>query len=189
MRILTLSLLLIAAAWAQTPLASLMGTATTITPDQLVVRTGAGSTTLYSDDQTEVWHGESGKVLTVVQPGDKVLIRYRQDSTRPVIVDLYANITHVWGRIIAVTKTGFEVDQNFNADPQSAYRRARQIAFNSDTQFEESVRPDLRVGRTVYVAGLETTDSSVQATRVIVYDGILPTRPARSGTFVFRPAH
>jgi hypothetical protein len=31
---------------------------------------------------------------------------------------------HVWGRISAINKLGFEVDQNFNADLQSAYRRS-----------------------------------------------------------------
>jgi hypothetical protein len=187
MRTLALSLLLLATASAQTPIASLMGAATTITPGQIVVRTGVGATTLYSDDQTKVWHGEPGNLLTVVQPGDKVLVRYRQDSTRPVIVDLYANITHVWGRISAVTKTGLEVDQNFNADPQSANRRTRKIALNSNTRFEESVPQDLRVGRTIYIEALETTDSNLEATQVIVYDGNNPARPAPSRVFIFKP--
>jgi hypothetical protein len=94
-----------------------------------------------------------------------------------VIVDLFANIIHVWGRITVVTKEGFEVDQNFNADPQSGYRRGkRQITLRSDTQFEESARQDLRAGRTVDIIGLKTTDLGVQATRVIVYEGNAPVR-------------
>jgi hypothetical protein len=32
-----------------------------------------------------------------------------------------ARLGHVWGRIRTMTKSGFEVDQNFNADPQSGY--------------------------------------------------------------------
>jgi hypothetical protein len=72
-----------------------------------------------------------------------------------VIVDLYANITHVWGRITDVTKDGFEVDQNFNADPQSGYRRGkRQIRLNPNTLFEESARQDLRAGK---IAGHQRT--------------------------------
>jgi hypothetical protein len=86
-------------------------------------------------------------------------------------------LEHVWGRISAMTKSGFEVDQNFNADPQSGYRRGkRQITFTSRTNFEESAREDLRVGRTVDILGLETTGSGVQATRVIVYEGYRPVR-------------
>ncbi len=105
----------------------------------------------------------------------------------PVIVGLHANITHVWGRISKVTKAGFEVDENFNADPQSGYRRGkRQITFNSDTEFEESARQDLRVGRTVDIIGLKTTDSAVQATRVTVYDGNAPVRTP-AGARVIRP--
>jgi len=88
-----------------------------------------------------------------------------------------ARSEHVWGRISAVTKSGFEVDQNFNADPQSGYRRGkREITFTSKTRFEGSAREDLRVGRTVDILGIETAKSGVQATRVIVYEGNRPVR-------------
>lgn len=96
-------------------------------------------------------------------------------------------LEHVWGRISAMTKSGFELDQNFNADPQSGYRRGkRQITFNSKTKFEESARQDLRVGRTVDIIGIETTNSGVQATRVIVYEGNRPVR-MRAGARVISP--
>jgi Domain of unknown function (DUF5666) len=86
-------------------------------------------------------------------------------------------LEHIWGRINTVTTSGFEVDQNFNADPQSGYRRGkRQITFTSKTKFEGSAREDLRVGRTVDILGLETANSGVQATRVIVYTGNRPVR-------------
>jgi hypothetical protein len=177
MRLPALSLLLITTVPAQTQLVSLVGTARTITRNEIVVQTGAGATLLYADNETKVWRGQSGNVLTVVRPGDEVLVRYRQDSNRLVIVGLYANITHVWGRITVVTKDGFEVDQNFNADPQSGYRRGkRQITLSSDTKFEERARQDLRAGRMVDIIGLETTDPGVQATRVIVYEGNAPVR-------------
>ncbi len=84
-------------------------------------------------------------------------------------------VEHVWGRISAMSKSGFEVDQNFNADPQSGYRRGkRQITLSPTTKFEESARQDLRVGRTVDIIGIETTNSGVQAARVIVYEGKRP---------------
>jgi hypothetical protein len=86
-------------------------------------------------------------------------------------------LEHVWGRITIIDKSGFEVDQNFNADPHSGYRRGkRQITFNSTTKFEESARQDLRVGRTVDIIGIETTNSGVQATRVIICEGNRPVR-------------
>jgi hypothetical protein len=177
MRLPALSLLLITTVPAQTQLVSLVGMARTITRNEIVVQTGAGATLLYADNETKVWRGQSGNVLTVVRPGDEVLVRYRQDSNRLVIVGLYANITHVWGRITVVTKDGFEVNQNFNADPQSGYRRGkRQITLSSGTKFEESARQDLRAGRMVDIIGLETTDPGVQATRVIVYEGNAPVR-------------
>ena len=173
MRVFALPLLflLVAMVTAQTPSASLMGKAATVAPDHIVVQTGAGTATLYANDATKVWRGQTGNVLTIVRPGDDVLARYRPDPVHPVIVDIYANIAHVWGRITAVTSAGFEVDQNFNADPQSAYRRGtRQIAVAPGTEFEASAREDLRIGRTVDIIGLKTSDSVVEATRVIVYD-------------------
>lgn len=187
MRTLALSLLLIATASAQAPSDSLMGTATTITPDQIVVQTaGTGALRLYFDYKTRVWPGQSGNARTAVQPGDSVLVRYRQDSARLVILDLWSNITHVWGRVTAVTNAGFEVDQNFNAEPQSGYlRRSRHITFNSHTEFESSVPQDLRVGRTVDIMGSDTADSGVQAARVTVYDGNAPVRmPAGARRFL-----
>jgi hypothetical protein len=95
--------------------------------------------------------------------------------------------TRVWGRIIAVAEGKIEIEQNFNADPHSAYRRGkRQMKFNSKTKFEESARQDLRIGRTVDIFGRETTDLSVRATRIIVDDGNTPVRmPA--GTRVMAP--
>jgi hypothetical protein len=63
-----------------------------------------------------------------------------------------------------------------NADPESAYkRRTRRIDLAPDTRFEASRRGDLQSGRTVDIIGLET-DSGVQATRVVVYEGGAPTR-------------
>ncbi len=170
-------LLLALAAWAQKPyFLTLVGTAKTITRDGIVFETASGTTVLYADAKSKIWRGQVGHSLTVVQPQDQIMVRFRRDPTRSVILELWANITHVWGRISAVTQTGFEVDENFNADPHSGYRRGkRAIQLNADTTFQDSLKQDLRVGRTVDVIGLEM-NSGVQATRVIVYDGNAPVR-------------
>ena len=94
-----------------------------------------------------------------------------------MILDLSANIAHVWGRITKIAPAEFEVEQNFNADPESAYRRRyRSITFDSDTQFESSRPEDLRVGRTVDIIGLKINDSRVEASRIIIYGGNAPVR-------------
>jgi len=160
-----------------------MGKTLRVTRDEIVVQTGPqGSMLFYRDRESKIWRGESGNVLSVVQPGDEVMLRYRSDAGgRRVILDLYANFTHVWGRISKVQSREFEVEQNFNADPASGYRRGlRPITFDSKTIFEESAPEDLRVGRTVDIIGLKTTDSRVQATRITVYNASL--RPIRMQT-------
>ena len=88
-----------------------------------------------------------------------------------------ANFTHIWGRITSVSGNTFGVDQNFNADPKSAYRRQqRQIIFDAKTRFESSAPQDLRTGRTVDIIALKLAGSEAQATRITVYEGNKPTR-------------
>ena len=178
MRMLALFLLSAVIGGAQSPLVSLMGTAKTIARDQIVLETGAGTTLLYADDETKVWRGQSGNVLTVVQPGDEIVVRYRQDSSRAVIVDLYANITQVSGRISAVTHDGFEVDQNFSADPQSRHISAGS-AFRSFSipipNLSGASRRICELAEPLEIVGLKTA-STVQATRVTVYAGNAPVR-------------
>lgn len=95
-------------------------------------------------------------------------------------------LTHVWGRIESVRKSGFVIDQNYNADPQSAYaRQNRRIVIDSHTRFEASAREDLRVGRDVDILGTKD-GSAVRATRVVVYERKRPVRmPA--GAHVIAP--
>ncbi|MES1260296.1 MAG: DUF5666 domain-containing protein [Acidobacteriota bacterium] len=91
--------------------------------------------------------------------------------------EVAANIDHITGRITEVRAGGFQVDQNFNADPQSGYRRRyREIVLKPATVFEGSAPEDLRVGRTVDVIGLKVDQTRVQATRIIVYEGRRPVR-------------
>jgi hypothetical protein len=158
------------------------GRATQITGDQITVVTGPGaSTLLFADKDSQIWRGKTGNSLSVIQPGDEVVIAYRRDGKgRPVIIELTANIDHISGRITKVGSGEFEVDQNYNADPQSAYvRQFRQIAFDKDTDFQDSAPEDLRIGRDVDVFGLKTIESRVEASRVIVYDGNRPVRMPR----------
>lgn len=176
MRALGLSLLLAATVCAQAPVISALGIARTITRDRILLQTEGRTAVLFANNETKVWRGKWGTALTAVQPGDRLSVRYRPDSAHPIILELYANITHVWGRITAVASDRFEVDQNYNADPQSGYRRVkRRITFNSDTKFDESAPQDLRVGRDVDIIGLET-DANVQATRVTIYEDRAPIR-------------
>ncbi len=85
-------------------------------------------------------------------------------------------LTHVWGRVESVGKSGFVIDQNYNADPASAYvRQNRRIVIDSHTRFEASDRRDLRAGRTVDIMGTKD-GSSVRAIRVVVYEGNRPVR-------------
>jgi hypothetical protein len=94
--------------------------------------------------------------------------------------------SHVWGRIESIGKSTFIIDENYNADPRSAYaRQNRRIILNSDTKFQGSERQDLRVGRTVDILGPKA-GSAVRATRVIVYEGNAPVR-MRAGTRVIAP--
>ena len=188
MRCVLILLLLAGAALGQPSFSVLVGKAASVAGDQLVVQTGGASILLYADQNSEVWRGKTGHSLSPVQPGDDVILRYRKDAAgRLVIIDLHANMTHIFGRILRVAGGSFEVDQNYNADPRSAYvRQNRVIAFDSDTTFEESAPDDLKPGRDVDIIGLKTGGSRVQATRITIYEGRAPVR-MKPGTRVILP--
>jgi hypothetical protein len=174
MQLLAPWLLVILALAAQSPFSSLIGKAIAISDNQITVQIGsAAPVLLVVDKESKIWRGRTTNVLSIVQPGDEVNIRYRQDSTgRLVILDLSANITHVWGRITKVALTEFEVEQNFNVEPG----RYRSIVFDSGTQFESSRPEDLQAGRTVDIIGLKINDSRIEASRIIIYEGRSPVR-------------
>lgn len=197
MRALQIVLLLAAAALGQPPFAVLVGTAASIAGDQLIVQTGPGATTLlYADAGSQIWRGKMANNLAALQRGDDVILRYRKDAAgRLVIIDLHANMDHIAGRITRVGNGEFDVDQNYDADPHSAYRRQnRVVAFDGDTTFEESLPEDLKVGRDVDIIGLKIGGLHVQATRITIYEGHAPVRmphPAKiiapNGTVRIRP--
>jgi hypothetical protein len=168
---------LVAAARAQPSFQFLMGKATAIAGDQIRV-VSTSSTLLFADKDSRIWRGKMTNTLSAVQPGDRVMVKYRREADgRLVILELYANLEHITGKITKIGIREFEVDQNHNADPQSAYKRQiRQIRFDSDTQWELSAPEDLRVGRDVDIQAVTGEKSHARASRVTVYEGNRPVR-------------
>jgi|SRR5579862_430207 len=156
----------------------LMGRLTAVSSDRIEVQDSAGRHVLYSDAASEIWRGKDYRDLSVLQPGDEVDIRYRIDSpSRAVVINLWANLDKVEGRIQRVGRDGFQVDQNYSADPDSGYRRGlREIVYDSGTLWEDSLAEDLKVGRDVFVIGMKLPSGKLEATRVIVYEGRAPVR-------------
>ncbi len=117
-----------------------------------------------------------------------MVVRWKRDNHGQLVVsDLWANIDTINGKITAVTSGSFEVDQNFDADPGSGYKRqSRAISWNQDTEFSESAPGDLKVGRTIFAVGLRLNAVNLVATRVIVYESGKPVR-MRSGTKIITP--
>lgn len=153
-----------------------MGTVTTAGADTVVLRMHDGSLLqLYTNTDSRIWHGKWGNNISLVKPGDQVVVRYqRNPSGHLMISDLYDNIEHIWGQVTNLTRTGIKVLTNPNADPQSAYqRRVVDIIFGSDTKFQSSTAKDIRVGRFVDIIALRMPNE-LQAVRVIVYDGHVP---------------
>lgn len=189
MHALEIALFFAAAALGQPPFAVLMGTAAGVAGDQLIVQTGPGTTALlYTDASSQIWRGKVTNSLAALQPGDDIILRYRKDAAgRLSIIDLHANIDHITGRITRLGHGEFDVGQNYDADPHSAYRRQnRVIVLDADMNFEESLPEDLKVGRDVDIIGLKTSGAHVQATRITIYEGHAPVRMP-PGTKIIAP--
>ncbi len=169
--------LLIGFASAQ-PFQVVIGTVASSTNSALNITSSADTYTLFRDSETKIWRGRNYPDFSVLHPGDDVSVRYRRDPDgRLVVNNLYANIDHVSGIITQVSKNGFQVYQNFDADPHSGYRRQyRDIAYDLETAFEDSAAEDLRPGRTVDIIGLKLDKVRVQGTRITIYEGNRPVR-------------
>jgi len=172
---------------AQTPAAPpfqvLIGRLTAVSGNRIEVQDAAGTHVLYSEAASNIWRGKDYHDFAVLQLGDEVDIRYRNDAQgRAVVMGLWANIDKVEDRIMRVGRDGFQVDENYSASPESGYRRGlREITYDSGTQWEDSLPEDLRVGRDVFVVGLKLPTGKLEATRVIVYEGQTPVRMKASG--------
>jgi hypothetical protein len=156
----------------------LSGRLTAVSGDRIEVQDSAGTHVLYSESASVIWRGRECHNFSVLQLGDEVDIQYRNDGqSRAVVIKLWANIDKVEGRIRRVNRDGFQVDENYSADPDSGYRRGlREIIYDSGTQWEQSLPEDLKVGRDVFVIGLKLPSGKLEATRVIVYEGYTPVR-------------
>ncbi len=186
MRTLAFAVLTIGFVTAQTseslPPRVLLGRLIAVSGDSIEVQDSLGTHLLFCDKASIIWRGRERHDFTALQVGDEVSIRYRIDSTsRAVVMDLSANIEKVEGRIAFVGASGFQVDENYSAPLDSGYRRGlRDILYDSDTTWEDSIAQDLKIGRDVFVIGLKLPGGLVQATRVIVYERGAPVRAKTS---------
>ncbi len=170
------------------PSCLVIGHITAASPNRIEVRDGTGRHIFYFDASSEVWRGQDYHDFSALRVNDEVMLQCRTGADgRSMVTSLFADLGKVEGRITRVGRTGFQVDQNYNADPQSGYRRGlRQILFDSRTQWEASLPKDLRAGRDVFVLGLKLPGGELRATRVTVYEGNRPVRMA-PGTRIIDP--
>ena len=113
----------------------IIGHLTAVSRDKIEVRDGTGMHVLYSDTASRIWRGKDYRDFSVLRVGDEIHVTYRIDgASRQVVINLDANVDKVEGRITHVGGNGFQVDENYNAPPESGYRRGlRQIAYDSGT--------------------------------------------------------
>jgi len=182
MRVLVLAFAATALLFAQKSAAPLfpvlIGRLTAVSSDRIEVQDSAGTHVLYSDAASNIWRGKDYHDFSVLRVGDEVDVRYRNDAqSRAVVVNLWANIDKVEGRITRVGRGGFQVDENYSTPASSGYRRGlREIIYDSGAQWEDSMPGDLKIGRDVFVIGLRLPSGKLEATRVIVYEGLAPVR-------------
>lgn len=160
------------------PSCLVIGRITAVSPNKIEVRDGTGKHAFYFDASSEVWRGQDYHDFSALRVNDDVTVQCRTGADgHSIVTSLFANRDKVEGPITHVDQNGFQVDENYGADPQSGYRRGlRQVLFDSRTQWEESLPEDLRVGRAVFVMGLKLPGGELRATRVTVYEGRRPVR-------------
>src|SRR5215468_5327938 len=104
---LTVAGLLMTQTLAAPPFQALIGRLTAVSGNRTEVQDSAGTHVLYSDARSNIWRGKDYHDFSVLQRGDEVDIRYRNDAQgRAVVMDLWANIDKVEGRIVRVGRDG-----------------------------------------------------------------------------------
>lgn len=115
-----------------------------------------------------VWKGPLGSGLTVIHPGDELILRGKTDADGTFVPsDIWCNITALSGRISAVSADAVSF---MAAEPQAV--TPRRVVLTAKTLSEcEGVTDGsaLVVGRAVQVVGVATTDGAILATRVILF--------------------
>src|SRR5215467_8068995 len=107
---LTVAGVLMAQAPAAPPFQVLIGRLTAVSGNRIEVQDSAGTHVFYSDAASNIWRGKDYPDFSVLQLGDDVDIRYRNDAqSRAVVLDMWANIDKVEGRILRVGREGFQV--------------------------------------------------------------------------------
>jgi hypothetical protein len=180
---------LMAAAQQRSPLAHLdvpvIGTVKGVSGDMVSVDSDGKIVEITVDRNGEVWKGKTFHDLSPVRIGDDLSGRCRSVASGKLVCEaIWLNIVNYFGVITKVQQDTFEILTNPDADPQSAYGKETKIVqVDSDTQFNDSTKEDLKPGRNVQVIGLDQKNGTIRATRVIVYEGKRPVR-MRSGTVI-----
>lgn len=143
---------------------SKMGTVTSAKAQALEVTILRKTVTATLAAGGRVWKKSIRQDFSAIAPGDRVLMRGRQDPSGTFIAnEVWANIVSFHGHITDVRGQQYEV----RVDRSGAFRTVRV----DPTTLGERAAPlsprELRIGRGVQTIGLELPDGSVEATRVI----------------------
>jgi hypothetical protein len=160
------------------PIIPVIGKVQSVSGNTISVVTEDRVMEVMANANTEAWKGKTTHNLSQVQIEDDFAARCRTDDNGRLVAEaIWLNLVNFPGVITKVGDDSFEMLTNPNADPQSAYvKEMLKVIVDADTEFDNSAKEDLKVGRGVQLVGLDLKDGTIRATRVTVYEGNRPVR-------------
>lgn len=153
-----------------------MGTVTSVGVDRFAVKKFDGTQqTIMVDDKTRYRQGQQEIQLEDLKPGDRVMVRARQDADKQFVAQVVRQITEAemqrfqsggaraFGEILSIEGNQLKL--------RSPWQGERTVLINDQTSFMKEGNPatlqDLKVGERIFVLGKEE-NGKFTATRVMV---------------------
>ena len=125
-----------------------------------------------------IWKGSGRKSAFVLKDGDEIAAKYSLSPDHAfAATEIWANISNLYGKIVAVQQRSFILSSYPNADPHSGYVKSTfTVRYEPMTKFVLSAPADLRDGRAAQVVGVKVYARTIAASQITIYEGNRPVR-------------
>ena len=148
----------------------LIGVIENVADNEIHMRAGARSITLYADKGTQIQIETTYTNLSPLKAGNEISVRCRQDASGKLIAN------EIWAKSVTFRATINKLSPtSLVVSPNSKIDGTRVVFYYPDTVFGAAAR-GLKVGQEVQVTGLDLGNGNVDATRIAIYNTDLPAR-------------
>jgi len=153
---------------------SIIATVEQTNPSHIVARAEGNPVSITLGSDAVVWKGREYHDFSPVDIGDEIMVSGRVKEGGDIVASkLWDNIVHLAGDITHVDTAALKIE---TVPSETHPKEEMTIDMDGDTQFSDSDRASLLVGREIDVIGFKTGKATAHASKITVYIG---NRPAK----------